>query len=74
MPEHTTFLHYLLARLPGLRENAHNLGTALVPPSAHAVEYRHLEPILASMLVMAFVLYLASSVQVLCASGEGGLE
>ena len=63
MPEHTSFLHYLLAMLPGLRQNAHNLGTALLPPSAHSVEYRHLEPILASVLVMAFVLYLASSVR-----------
>jgi F-type H+-transporting ATPase subunit a len=63
MPEHTSFLHYLLARLPGLRENAHNLGGAILPPSQHTVEYRHLEPILASLLVMIFVIFLASGVR-----------
>ncbi len=60
MPEHTSFLTYLLALLPGLRENAHNLGTAILPPSERAVEYRGLEPIFGSLLVMLFVLYLAA--------------
>jgi F-type H+-transporting ATPase subunit a len=63
MPEHTSFLTYLLALMPGLRENARNLGTAILPPSNHAVEYRGLEPIFASMLVIAFVVYLAGSVR-----------
>ena len=63
MPEHTSFLTYLLSRLPGLRENAHNLGTAILPPSDHAVEYRGLEPIFASILVIAFVVYLAAGVR-----------
>jgi F-type H+-transporting ATPase subunit a len=63
MPEHTSFLTYLLALLPALRENAHNLGTAILPPGEHPVQYRALEPIFASVLVMLFVVYLASGVR-----------
>jgi F-type H+-transporting ATPase subunit a len=63
MPEHTSFLTYLLARLPGLRENAHNLGVALLPPGDTPVEYRALEPIFASILVILFVVYLAAGVR-----------
>jgi F-type H+-transporting ATPase subunit a len=63
MPEHTSFLTYILSRLPGLRENARNLGTAILPPSNHPVEYRALEPILGSLLVIAFVVYLAAGVR-----------
>jgi F-type H+-transporting ATPase subunit a len=64
MPEHTSFLTYILALLPALRENAKNLGTPLLPPDAHnAVEYRGLEPIFASILVMAFIVYLAAGVR-----------
>jgi F-type H+-transporting ATPase subunit a len=64
MPEHTSFLTYLLARLPGLRENARNLGVPFFPPSAeHPVSYHGLEPIFASILVIAFVLYLAGGVR-----------
>ena len=39
MPEHTSFLTYLLSRFPALRENAHNLGVGF-PPPGHSVEYR----------------------------------
>lgn len=63
MPEHTSFLTYLLAKLPGLRENAHNLGTAILPPGDHHVDYKGLEPIFASILVIAFVIYLAAGVR-----------
>jgi F-type H+-transporting ATPase subunit a len=63
MPEHTSFITYILALMPGLRANAHNLGTALLPPSEHGVDYRGLEPIFASMLVIAFVVYLAAGVR-----------
>jgi F-type H+-transporting ATPase subunit a len=64
MPEHTSFLTYLLSKLPGLRENAHNLGGAILPPGGHhSVEYRGLEPILGSLLVIAFVVYLAATVR-----------
>jgi F-type H+-transporting ATPase subunit a len=63
MPEHTSFLTYILAFFPALRENAKNLGTPLLPPGTHNVEYRGLEPIFASVLVIAFVVYLAASVR-----------
>jgi F-type H+-transporting ATPase subunit a len=65
MPEHTSFLTYILALLPGLRENARNLGVALIPPSDHPtpVDYRALEPIFASLLVMIFVIYLSAGVR-----------
>jgi F-type H+-transporting ATPase subunit a len=64
MPEHTSFLTILLSRLPGLRENAHNLGVPFPPPPGNApVDYRALEPIFASMLVMVFVVYLAAGVR-----------
>jgi F-type H+-transporting ATPase subunit a len=64
MPEHTSFLTYILALFPALRENAKNLGTPLLPPDPHhVVEYRGLEPIFASVLVIAFVVYLAAGVR-----------
>lgn len=64
MPEHTSFLTYILALLPALRQNAHNLGGAILPPGGHhSVEYRGLEPILGSILVIAFVVYLAAGVR-----------
>ena len=63
MPEHTSFLTYLLARLPGLRENAHALGGPILPPGDHTVEYRALEPIFGSLLVILFVIYLAATVR-----------
>jgi F-type H+-transporting ATPase subunit a len=63
MPEHTSFLTILLAMLPGLRENAHNLGTVIIPPGPQGTDYHRLEPIFGSMLVMLFVVYLAASVR-----------
>ena len=61
MPEHTGFLTYLLARLPGLRENAHNVGKTLI--GGHHVDYRGLEPIFMSMLVILVLIYLAAEVR-----------
>lgn len=61
MPEHTGFLTYLLARLPGLRENAHNVGKTIL--GGHEVDYRGLEPIFMSMLIILLLIYLASEVR-----------
>jgi F-type H+-transporting ATPase subunit a len=63
MPEHTSFLTYILAQFPALRQNAHNLGGALLPPGGHSVDYRGLEPIFGSLLVIAFIVYLAAGVR-----------
>jgi F-type H+-transporting ATPase subunit a len=57
MPEHTSFLTYLLARFPALRENAHNVGLSFV--GHHEVDYRGLEPIFMSLLVILLLAYLA---------------
>jgi len=62
MPEHTSLLTYLLAMSSTLRNNAANLGGS-VPPPGHPVEYRGLEPIFASMLVIAFVVSMAIGVR-----------
>jgi len=61
MPEHTGFLTYLLARSEVLRQNAHNVGQSFV--GHHQVEYRGLEPIFTSILVIALVVFLAASVR-----------
>lgn len=58
MPEHTGFLTYLLAYLPGLRENARNIGKSFV--GGHTVEYRGLEPVFMSLIVIALLIVLAS--------------
>ncbi len=62
MPEHTSLITYLLALFPALRDNAHNLGQSF-PPPGHPVEYRGLEPIFASLLVILLVVFLAASVR-----------
>jgi F-type H+-transporting ATPase subunit a len=62
MPEHASLITYLLAMSETLRVNAQNLGTTF-PPPGHHVDYRGLEPIFASMLVIAFVLFLAAGVR-----------
>lgn len=61
MPEHTGFLTYLLAKLPGLRENAHNVGHTFL--GGHHIDYRGLEPIFTSILVILVILYLAAEVR-----------
>lgn len=57
MPEHTSFLSYLVAMFPALGENMHNFGQTFVgrkPVDAHGAE-----PIAASILVVLIVLFLA---------------
>jgi F-type H+-transporting ATPase subunit a len=61
MPEHTGFLTYLLAKFPGLRENAHNVGKSVF--EGHEVTYRGLEPIFTSILVILVLIYLAAEVR-----------
>ncbi len=61
MPEHTGFLTYLLARFETLRQNAHNVGVSFV--GHQQVEYRGLEPIFTSLLVIALVIFLAAGVR-----------
>lgn len=59
MPEHTTFLTYLLSMFPGLSHNAHALGTMVM--SGHPVEDHHVEPFVMSLLIALFVLGLAGA-------------
>lgn len=61
MPEHTGFLTYLLAKFPFLRENARNLGKSFV--GGHELDYRGLEPIFMSLLVMIVFVMLAADVR-----------
>ena len=57
MPEHTTFLTYLLARFPALQENADNIGLSFI--GKHDPTWRSFEPIITSVLVILFVTFLA---------------
>jgi F-type H+-transporting ATPase subunit a len=61
MPEHTGFLTYLLAKLPGLRENARNLGRTFI--GHHQLDYRGVEPIFMSLLVILIFVVLAVQVR-----------
>ncbi|MBX3218177.1 MAG: F0F1 ATP synthase subunit A [Labilithrix sp.] len=57
MPEHTSFLSYLIAMFPALGENMHNFGATFLgkkPVDAHGAE-----PIAASLLVVLVILFLA---------------
>lgn len=57
MPEHTSFLSYLIAMFPALGQNMHAFGETFVghkPVDAHGAE-----PILASLLVAAVLILLA---------------
>jgi len=61
MPEHTGFLTFLLAHLPGLRENARNLGHSFI---AHEpMSYHSVEPIFSSLLVLLVFIVMAMSVR-----------
>jgi F-type H+-transporting ATPase subunit a len=57
MPEHTTFLTYLLSKFPALRENADNIGYSFI--GHRDPSYRSFEPIVLSLLVMLIVATLA---------------
>lgn len=61
MPKHTGFLTYLLAKWDALVHNAHNVGESFL--NHHPVEYRGLEAIVMSLLVMLVVIYLAAEVR-----------
>ena len=57
MPEHTSFLSYLVAMFPALGENMHNFGNTFLghkPVDAHGAE-----PIAASVLVALLIILLA---------------
>ncbi|MFO0735554.1 MAG: F0F1 ATP synthase subunit A [Labilithrix sp.] len=57
MPEHTSFLSYLIAMFPALGENMHNFGKTFLgqkPVDAHGAE-----PIAASILVFLLIVLLA---------------
>jgi F-type H+-transporting ATPase subunit a len=57
MPEHTSFLSYLIAMFPALGENMHNFGETFL--GHHKVDSHGAEPIVASILVVLVLLFLA---------------
>jgi F-type H+-transporting ATPase subunit a len=57
MPEHTTFLTYLLAKFPALRENADNIGYSFI--GHHDPSYRSFEAVFTSFLIVVLVTFLA---------------
>lgn len=57
MPEHTSFLSYLLAMFPALGENMHNFGETFI--GHKKVDAHGAEPIAASILVVLIVTFLA---------------
>jgi F-type H+-transporting ATPase subunit a len=61
MPSHTSWITYLIAKFPALRENAHNVGHTII--GGHAVDYRGLEPIFMSLLVLLALVWLAAEVR-----------
>jgi F-type H+-transporting ATPase subunit a len=61
MPEHTSFLTYLIAQSDALRNNAGNVGHTII--GDHHVEYRGLEPIFMSLLVVLTIVWLAAEVR-----------
>lgn len=67
MPKHTGFLTYLLAKSQVLKENAHNIGDNVMGilgfAPRHPVEYRGLEPVVMSMIIIVVLLYLAAEVR-----------
>jgi F-type H+-transporting ATPase subunit a len=61
MPEHTSFLSYLIAMFPALGENMHNFGNSFLgnkPVDAHGAE-----PLVASLLVVLILAALALKVK-----------
>ncbi len=57
MPEHTTFITYLLSKFPALQENAQNLGRTVV--YGQEPSWRSFEPIVTALLVVLVILGLA---------------
>ena len=61
MPEHTSFLSYLIAMFPALGQNMHNFGQTFIgqkPVDSHAAE-----PLVASLLVVLVLVALALKVK-----------
>jgi F-type H+-transporting ATPase subunit a len=59
MPEHTSFITYLLALFPGLSHNAETLGKMVI--TGQPVSEHHVEPFVTSVLVALFVIGLAAA-------------
>jgi F-type H+-transporting ATPase subunit a len=57
MPEHTSFLSYLIAMFPALGQNMHNFGESFL--GHKKVDAHGAEPIAASVLVILIILFLA---------------
>lgn len=57
MPEHTSFLSYLIAMFPALGENMHNFGESFL--GHKKVDAHGAEPIAASVFVILVILFLA---------------
>jgi len=58
MPSHTSFLTYLLAMFPALRQNSQNVGKTLM---GNQVEYRGIEATFMSLILMGLILVAAFS-------------
>lgn len=71
MPEHTTFLTYLLAQFPALQANAHNLGQSMI--GHHEASWRSWEPLFTALAVMAIVLFLASRARAKLDEGDAAV-
>ena len=61
MPEHTSFLSYLVAMFPALGKNMENFGNTFV--GHHPVGDHQAEPIAAVVLVVAILLGIAFAVR-----------
>jgi F-type H+-transporting ATPase subunit a len=59
MPEHTSFISYLLALFPGLSHNAEALGKMVM--SGQPVSEHHIEPFATAVLVVLLVIGLAAA-------------
>lgn len=57
MPEHTSFISYLLTLFPGLNHNAEALGKMVM--SGQPVSEHHIEPFVTSLLVVGLILLLS---------------
>src|SRR5262249_24291088 len=61
MPKPTGFLRFFIGQFETLRLNAHNIGPSFI--CHHEVEYRGLEPLFMSFLVMLFFVWFAIEVR-----------
>ncbi len=72
MPDHTSFLTYVLALFPGLEHNAKGLGNMVV--SQKPVEGHHVEASVAALVVAVVVVLLALAVRGKLADTKGSVE